>query len=101
VSAPSFTKGPWHLWCDDRDGAFEITAALPDGISSGMLVVQRSGMPSRLEMATANARLIAAAPELYEALESVDAMFSAPGRINKNAVRDKVRVALAKARGEQ
>jgi hypothetical protein len=48
----------------------------------------------------ANAHLIAAAPCLYEALEAVDRMFSAPGRINKNAVRDKVRAALSRARGE-
>jgi hypothetical protein len=37
--------------------------------------------------------------ELLETLEAVDEMFSAPGRINKNTVRDRVRFVIAKARG--
>lgn len=48
----------------------------------------------------ANAHLIAAAPDMADALDMVDAMFSHPGQINKTTVREVVRAVLAKARGE-
>ena len=47
----------------------------------------------------ADAHLIAAAPELYEALELADAALSG-ARMNMNVVQGKVTAALAKARGE-
>jgi len=53
----------------------------------------------------ANARLIAAAPELYEALEEMTALASGPtGGVSAQMKRDilaKARAALAKARGAQ
>jgi hypothetical protein len=45
-----------------------------------------------------DANLIAAAPELLEALELADAMLSG-GNMHSGVVKNKVRAALAKARG--
>ena len=47
----------------------------------------------------ANARLIAAAPELYEALEIVRTQLS--GSLSAQGLLEEVDAALAKARGEQ
>jgi hypothetical protein len=48
----------------------------------------------------ANARLIAAAPCLLEALRWVDAMLSEPRKHNATTVQAQVRAAIAKATGE-
>lgn len=48
----------------------------------------------------ANARLIAAAPDMAEALDAVDRMLSEPRKYNATTVKAMVRAALAKARGE-
>ena len=49
----------------------------------------------------ANARLIAAAPDLLEACEAADRMFSEPRKYNANTVRDLIRAAIARATGDQ
>ena len=55
----------------------------------------------RYEEGEANARLIAAAPELYEALEACLALFDLePGRLPLAHAAKLVNAALAKARGE-
>lgn len=52
--------------------------------------------------ARANARLIAAAPEMYEALKAQDALMKSAGTISDAAIREataKMRAAIAKAEG--
>jgi hypothetical protein len=57
---PSFTPGPWVT--QPIDGAFEIR----DG--RGWVLAQRGPWPINAEESAANARLIAAAPELAREL---------------------------------
>jgi hypothetical protein len=56
-------------------------------------------LESSAERAIPVARLIAAAPDLLEALKSVDLMFSEPGKWNKTTIAAAVRAAIAKAEG--
>lgn len=87
-----FTQGPWHVV--GRAEEFSLAVCAP-----------RPGNEARLdsvlgdENAEANARLIAAAPELYAAVEAVDRLMSGE-KLNKSSVLAKVRAALAKARVE-
>jgi len=90
MSKPPFTPGPWYiyqhpmtpepLWFDifvaDEHGSFEVDIA--ENVTG------------------ANARLIAAAPDLYEALEAV---MGSHGEQLHDAFDD-AHKALAKARGE-
>jgi hypothetical protein len=101
----AFTPGPWGLVSHNYGYDLVAQGSAPKGYG-GWLVELHSGErptdgPEFRELFEANARLISAAPDMFEALESVDDMFSNPGRINKNTVRDNVRAALAKARGDQ
>ena len=95
-----WTPGPWRIETTERtQGDWkwrEIVAASPDDsdhVVLGEVFVDGSGYPFD-NHAEANARLIAAAPELYEALELY---------LNHGAMmaREKAEAALAKARGEQ
>lgn len=85
----SFTAGPWfiagrgpnkELFCDAGTIA-ELNL-------------------TRLDEDGANARLIAAAPELLEALKDAESELACQPRINSYVI-DKVRAAIAKATGEQ
>lgn len=81
------TPGPWV------DGGYDVEA------SDRTLVCSMSGW--RGPQATkANARLIAAAPELLEALKLADAALSG-ANMNMNVVQRKVSEAIAKAEGAQ
>lgn len=97
MSAPAFTPGPWITVHQPEDGgAFHIDSY------AGLHIAQTIG---GLVGEQANARLIAAAPALYEALLlAVDAM-RAPlddwkGVVERKAL-DAARAALAAATGEQ
>ena len=91
------TPGPWIVnpFCAQVDcGAVSV--------KGGLLPVAQMLWPTdeRSEAETvANARLIAASPDLLAACEAVDRMFSEPGKFNKNSVRDCVRAAIVKATG--
>ena len=67
MSAPAFTPGPWHVFASGfaakNYNSVEINDA--DGLT---LAWAQKFIPPYVEQAEANARLIAAAPELYEAL---------------------------------
>ncbi len=70
ISETKFTRGPWRVGADVPPG---IDASVND--QSGMSLARIRRTPGRVQMA-ANAHLIAAAPELYEALkEQVDECF--------------------------
>lgn len=85
-----WTPGPWE-W-DDCVWGYDPNEQAP------WLVQKDSGVPvlrGEIRCARANAHLIAAAPELYEALEMM-LEFPKAGPSTSTA-----RAALAKARGEQ
>lgn len=96
-----WTPGPWHTTAkherqvSDRRG-FKVAKAL----------IRTRGANFTLPeyQAEANAHLIAAAPELYEALAQIEYFFGAESSAVKRRFTDartNARAALAKARGEQ
>ena len=86
MSAPKHTPGPWH-------------------VANGVQVRSKRDQIAKVWMmrngeGNANARLIAAAPELYEALSgTLDWLASYPGFASEAAWLN-AHTALAKARGE-
>jgi hypothetical protein len=88
------TPGPWHI---DRD-AFERAARLKGG--DNMRLILRWGAFARRSSADveieANARLIAAAPDLLEALQTLVQMTGNVGQIEA-FLNGPARAAIAKA----
>lgn len=93
------TQGPWH-WVESEDYGYEVNDERDDIIIAS-------------NMTKANAHLIAAAPELLEALILAEAqiesfytatMTNAKSRDDNKAIKkialDNVRAAIAKAKGE-
>ena len=93
------TPGPWRIeeWEFKLRPNAPMILAKQDAICE---VMDLWCMNDRAEERDANARLIAAAPDLYEALELArkSLRFAAPGQ---NRALAKIEAALAKARGEQ
>lgn len=87
MSKLAFTVGQWELW-EANDKTYII--------DEGGDTIAVMGQACRLDEERANARLIAAAPELYEALK---ALVESPNA-KQNAMRDAARAALAKVEGE-
>jgi hypothetical protein len=89
-----WTKGPWVLRGADTYRWQIETKNAPRKAT----VVARITTPSRggAQASDANARLIAAAPELFAALDT----FMRLGTMNDQTAIDAARAALAKARGE-
>jgi hypothetical protein len=88
VAEPKWTPGPWVWWpktgilaTESRDGRWIVSGELSSA------------------NAEANARLIAAAPELYEALKGIIGWCPTDNQ-RSIAAFDKALAALAKARGE-
>lgn len=82
------TPGPWH---DSGNPEYEIYKG-NNPIASVI--------PSFTAEDEANARLIAAAPEMYETMKSILAVVNDPGPIFPGtAIGDKVREVLAKVEG--
>lgn len=96
-----WTKGPWSYWSPETDnGKWQIDC---DG--GPMLPRRKIATVHTREMGSeANARLIAAAPDLYEALSKLLARHDRPhGFDDAEWYRDVVepaRAAIAKARGD-
>jgi hypothetical protein len=92
----AFTPGPWKAFYKRKYDEWHV--AMPYGGGSSMLCPLASdGIeapdPSQRE---ANAHLIAAAPELYEALDAICSEFA-----QNHPLIVKGSAALAKARGQQ
>ena len=90
-----WTPGPWRINKEDDWGGVEITSESRVGmIEIAMLAVTFRGNIGKEQRA--NARLIAAAPELYEALDAMLTRFGHHSNVDIKRAAD----ALAKARGE-
>jgi len=91
------TQGPWYavgMWVEfEDDDKPDICTCNPKDFEQGHL--HRSA-----EEIYANARLIAAAPDLLEALKLADATL-AGANMNLSVVQNKIQTAIAKATGEQ
>lgn len=80
----TFSPGPWGI--GDGDEVYSIAAYC----SVAMVCLHNEGK--------ANARLIAAAPDLFDALQT--ALHALDGIMDRGTAMDKGLAALAKARGE-
>lgn len=102
VPAASHTPGPWEPMCDitlHRSMVRQqfMPKAYPIAEARYGLPAYDGGQPISIETAEANARLMAAAPDLLAALESVVDHID-PFYIGKEP-EQKARAAIAKARG--
>lgn len=109
------TPGPWiveyhenitrahaegsHLWTNHWRPEFGRPASVWQAIGEGW-----TGLPGKIETTEANARLIAAAPDLLEAAEMLDAVLSrgwmSDGSNDLLPGHGALKAAIAKAKGE-
>lgn len=103
MSDPKFTAGPWDIaaWNDDSEHQGQVSAVTQ---SDEERVICEFLKSESGESQTANAHLIAAAPEMYAALEELLAWQNGPPlptwEEKHNAAVSQAYAALAKARGE-
>ena len=104
MSNANHTPGPWSssMWTDDVAGAVGWSIVCGD---AGHLVPTNTFETDDEEEAEANARLIAAAPELLDALKAMLDQFNystVSGLVHDESMAImKAREAIAKATGEQ
>lgn|SRR4051812_43419633 len=96
MAEPAFTKGPWQAFRDSDVGRWLIDTA-PGVESTNQYVIADDIIGPDAE---ANARLIAAAPELYTAV--VELLMTDDGDLPDSHAKavGYAKAALAKARGE-
>lgn len=112
MSGPQFTPGPWHVadggivWVEQPVPVAHQECcgnALPSGECCGNCIEEWHEELAQEQIAQCSpndAHLIAAAPELYEALDAImNERWSPGGR--SEAVSDMARAALAKVRGDR
>ena len=100
----TFTPGPWHAFEQNATnpntkGLFEIDANHPSGNRQTIAVTPYKGDARELD---ANARLIAAAPEMYEQCKLFEKFLSTlimEGHSGADLERDNLRAILAKVEG--
>ena len=95
MSKTAHTPGPWRVHCDPchYDTASDVSS------DCGQLFASVGGKAGWQEQ-EANARLIAAAPDLLEALFEADRFLSHPlDPDDIQMARDVIRAAIAKAKG--
>jgi len=95
-AAAKHTPGPWEWDCGiiPPDGPGRYADIYKDG---GDLII--ATFNDQIAEGHANARLIAAAPDLLEALKLADAMLSG-ANMNAGVVERKVKASIAKAEGQ-
>lgn len=87
------TPGPWRI-----NPEYEEIISSADGLAD---ICEISDWPQFRDESTANARLIAAAPCLYDALDDLlNYSGGADSALDDEYVVERARAALAKARGE-
>ena len=91
MSEPEFTPAPWNVMARP-DGAFAVL-----GFDKDFPVVMPSSSHPR---AKANATLIAAAPDLYDALWQILDDMGRDGTCCCSAAKEQAIAAMARARGE-
>ena len=97
--AEKFTPGPWKVQRTNQGVFIEGNVEKPIGYLAQVRGIYRDG--NRV-MEDANAALIAAAPELYEALKNIASYIGdLPRHYNFQDEYDQAETALAKARGEE
>ena len=91
---PKWTPGPWVAkWSKYEEGNFIVQAGMP----TNRVLAQFDGDGDGPDgQSLADAHLIAAAPDLYAALEMAQLWLSVDGRFDMQGIN----AALAKARGE-
>lgn len=92
------TQGPWEFEAGDA-GSFEIFID-PNDIGCYMVIAARGPHEKRAEEMRANARLIAAAPDLLEALMTFVFPYQEGCRLSETERQEKARAAIRKATGE-
>ena len=96
-----YTPAPWRVGIDDTSA---YGSGYPVIMSDTYRVVGAEGMFGDIEQDMANAHLIAAAPELYESLAEMYALFESIGTPGEHTwtieMQDRAKQALKKARGE-
>ncbi len=102
VSERKWTKGPWVVGTDtfDNDGYSESVIAQKDGPLAVAFAIEVD--VKNVDVRKHNARLIAAAPDLYEALSELlpFAQQAYVGGPDADALLAKARAALQRAEGE-
>lgn len=109
MSKTKFTKGPWRFGTnniantieaqsgsskrDDWDDDYRVVATV-------QACIDDYNHAAREENVTANLHLVAAAPDLYEALKAIMDDVEPTEFALSSHIRDAARSALAKARGE-
>ena len=93
MSEDKFTPGPWST--PDKGKLLGAVVA-----KDGEMVCDPSGAGRYEDETEANARLIAAAPEMYELLELLDNYFAIKGGFN-DRMTTKISKLLKKVRGEE
>lgn len=96
-----FTPGPWRV-IDSHDGPYVRSKGglIAGGVRTSHWPGQDERYLAELEERVANARLISAAPDLYEALKAIMDDVEPTEFALSSHIRDAARSALAKARGE-
>ena len=97
-----FTQAPWRVGGESCDLNNHINIDAPNHFAMAQVVVQMEDDENINPILMANANLIAAAPELYEALEKFSYYFGAfvQGRPQLQIDIQKAEAALSKARGK-
>ena len=92
-----FTPGPWKLADDGSPFIYRLNG---EGINRMAATVHHCWMRTPVDPreVMANAHLMCAAPELYEALEATVAALASSGSMHQKAL-DAAEAALAKSRG--
>lgn len=109
MSAPAFTPGPWRIAKRGEDEAFYVVERdEPNEPSRHAYRVAHVLDYNELQQNTANACLIAAAPDLYEALDRINVAACYASEEDTDAreavllhIGELARAALAKAQGAQ
>jgi hypothetical protein len=101
MTEPAFTPGPWKIYRASNGSMLGIGVDRPNDEDHAAGVTDAyGGLWGSGGEKEANARLIAAAPDLYEALEYARTNMGDPVPVSRRHVARKVDAALAKARGE-